>query len=73
MPTYGGKIYRTCREAAGLTQEQDAERLNCSVRTKAKTALDGYGAEAITSALEHGHAQRPGRYAPGCAGEKTYV
>lgn len=29
-------IYQTCREAAGLTQEQAAEQLNCSVRTLAR-------------------------------------
>ena len=32
----------------------------------------GGAEDRIASALEHGHAQRPGRYAPGCAGE-TYV
>lgn len=36
MSGYDGAIYKTCREAAGMTQEQAAERLNCSVRTLAR-------------------------------------
>ena len=45
-------------------------------RGRFRAATRPYGAggaeNRIASALEHGHAQRPGRYAPGCAGE-TYV
>lgn len=36
MPGNGSEIYRTCREQAGLTQEQAAESLNCSVRQLAR-------------------------------------
>lgn len=36
MTGHGGSIYRTCRDAAGLTQEQAAEGLNCSVRQLAR-------------------------------------
>lgn len=36
MPGNGIEIYRTCREQAGLTQEQVAEGLNCSVRQLAR-------------------------------------
>ena len=36
MPGNGSQIYRTCREQAGLTQEQAAEGLNCSVRQLAR-------------------------------------
>lgn len=36
MPGNGSEIYRTCREQAGLTQEQAAEGLNCSVRQLAR-------------------------------------
>lgn len=36
MPSNGIEIYRTCREQAGLTQEQAAEGLNCSVRQMAR-------------------------------------
>lgn len=36
MPGNGSEIYRTCREQAGLTQEQAAEELNCSVRQLAR-------------------------------------
>lgn len=36
MPGNGIEIYRTCREQAGLTQEQAAEGLNCSVRQLAR-------------------------------------
>ncbi len=36
MPGNGIEIYRTCREQAGLTQEQAAEGLNCSVRQMAR-------------------------------------
>ena len=36
MSGYDGAIYKTCREAAGMTQEQAAEALNCSVRTLAR-------------------------------------
>lgn len=36
MASYDGSIYRTCREAAGLTQEAAAEQLNCSVRALAR-------------------------------------
>lgn len=32
MPGNGAEIYRICREQAGLTKEQAAEGLNCSVR-----------------------------------------
>lgn len=36
MPGNGAEIYKTCREAAGLTQEQASEGLNCSVRSLAR-------------------------------------
>lgn len=36
MTGHDGSIYRICREAAGLTQEQAAEGLNCSVRSLAR-------------------------------------
>lgn len=36
MTGHDGSIYRTCRDAAGLTQEQAAELLNCSVRQLAR-------------------------------------
>lgn len=36
MPGNGSQIYQTCREQAGLTQEQAAESLNCSVRQLAR-------------------------------------
>ena len=36
MTGHDGSIYRTCRESAGMTQEQAAERLNCSVRALAR-------------------------------------
>ena len=36
MPGNGTKIYKACRNAAGLTQEQAAEGLNCSVRQLAR-------------------------------------
>lgn len=36
MSGYDGAIYKTCREAAGMTQEQAAEALNCSVRSLAR-------------------------------------
>lgn len=36
MPGNGSQIYQTCREQAGLTQEQAAEGLNCSVRQLAR-------------------------------------
>ena len=36
MTGHGGSIYRTCRDAASLTQEQAAEGLNCSVRQLAR-------------------------------------
>lgn len=36
MPGKGSEIYRTCRDQAGLTQEQAAELLNCSVRQLAR-------------------------------------
>ena len=36
MSGYDGAIYKTCREAAGMTQEQAAEALNCSVRALAR-------------------------------------
>lgn len=36
MSGYDGAIYKTCRETAGMTQEQAAEALNCSVRTLAR-------------------------------------
>ena len=36
MPGNGAEIYKICREAAGLTQEQAAEGLNCSVRSLAR-------------------------------------
>lgn len=36
MPGNGIEIYQTCREQAGLTQEQAAEGLNCSVRQLAR-------------------------------------
>ena len=36
MPGNGIEIYRTCREQAGLTQEQAAEGLSCSVRQLAR-------------------------------------
>ena len=36
MSGYDGEIYKTCRESAGMTQEQAAERLNCSVRALAR-------------------------------------
>lgn len=36
MPGNGIEIYRTCREKAGLTQEQAAEGLSCSVRQLAR-------------------------------------
>lgn len=36
MPGNGIESYRTCREQAGLTQEQAAEGLNCSVRQMAR-------------------------------------
>lgn len=36
MPTYDGTIYKRCREAAGMTQEQAAEALSCSVRSLAR-------------------------------------
>ena len=36
MTGHDGSIYRTCRDAAGLTQEQAAEQLNCSVRQLAR-------------------------------------
>ena len=36
MPSNGIEIYRTCREQAGLTQEQAAKGLNCSVRQMAR-------------------------------------
>lgn len=36
MPNDGKTIYKTCREAAGLTQERAAELLNCGVRTLAR-------------------------------------
>lgn len=36
MPGNGIEIYKTCREAAGLTQEQASEGLNCSVRQLAR-------------------------------------
>ena len=41
-------------------------------RAAARPYEAGGAEDRIASALEHGHAQRPGRYAPGCAGE-TYV
>ena len=36
MTGHDGSIYRTCRESAGMTQEQAAEQLNCSVRALAR-------------------------------------
>lgn len=36
MSGYDRAIYKTCREVAGMTQEQAAEALNCSVRTLAR-------------------------------------
>ena len=36
MPGNGIEVYRICREQAGLTQEQAAEGLNCSVRQLAR-------------------------------------
>ncbi len=36
MPGNGAEIYKNCREAVGLTQEQAAEGLNCSVRSLAR-------------------------------------
>ena len=36
MSGYDGAIYKTCRESAGMTQEQAAEALNCSVRALAR-------------------------------------
>lgn len=36
MTGHDGSIYRSCREAAGLTQEAAAEGLNCSVRQLAR-------------------------------------
>ena len=36
MPGNGIDVYRICREQAGLTQEQAAEGLNCSVRQLAR-------------------------------------
>lgn len=36
MSVFDGQIYKTCREAAGLTQEQAAEALNCSIRSLAR-------------------------------------
>ena len=36
MTGHDGSIYRTCRETAGMTREQAAERLNCSVRALAR-------------------------------------
>ena len=36
MPGNGIEIYGTCRDQAGLTQEQAAEGLNCSVRQLAR-------------------------------------
>lgn len=36
MTGHDGSIYRTCRESAGLTQEQASEGLNCSVRSLAR-------------------------------------
>ena len=36
MSNYDRAFYKTCREAAGMTQEQAAERLNCSVRALAR-------------------------------------
>ena len=36
MPGNGIEIYQTCREQAGLTQEQAAGGLNCSVRQLAR-------------------------------------
>lgn len=36
MPGNGIEVYRICREQAGLTQEQAAEGLNCSVRSLAR-------------------------------------
>lgn len=36
MSGNGSEIYQTCREQAGLTQEQAAESLNCSVRQLAR-------------------------------------
>lgn len=36
MSNDGKTIYKTCREAAGLTQERAAELLNCGVRTLAR-------------------------------------
>ena len=36
MPGNGIEIYQTCREQAGLTQDQAAEGLNCSVRQLAR-------------------------------------
>ena len=36
MPETDKTIYKTCRDEAGLTQEEAAEKLNCSVRQLAR-------------------------------------